>query len=114
MPLSLTEYLILGFAAYRGSRAVALDSITEPFRDWLSYRWGGRGSWRGKAVEFISCGWCAGFWVSAITYGVFINATGRANDASIPLHFLLWWAVAGLQSLLIGIDSFLLREAPSK
>ena len=106
------EFILIAFAAYRASRALALDSITEPFRERLEF-WAGSTAWKQKVAELAACGFCNGFWLSGITYAVYVIVT---TDGPVPgnpfLHLILWWAVAGAQSLLIAIDSFLLREAP--
>lgn len=108
------EFAVLSLAAYRASRAVALDSITAPMRDNLDFWSHGRG-WQRKVYELVSCGWCCGFWLSGITYATWVTVTPGWDDVSAGMvlgHLIMWWAIAGAQSLLIAIDSFLLREAP--
>ena len=106
MPLSSLEFVLIALAAYRASRALALDSITEPFREWLDFRTSGS-RWR-KVSELISCGFCNGFWLSGITYFTYVAVTGSVDDVPVLIHLMLWWAVAGAQALLICLDSFLL------
>jgi hypothetical protein len=105
-------FVVLSLAAYRASRALSLDSITAPMRDRLDFWSQGRGGWRQKVAELISCGWCSGFWLSGVTYAVYVTVTGRWEDEPVLVHLIFWWAIAGAQSLLIAIDAFLLREAP--
>jgi hypothetical protein len=110
-------FAVLSFAAYRASRALALDTITEPVRDWLDIWSSGRALPR-KLYELMSCGWCNGFWLAGVTYAVYLTVTGSWENgpdglvALVLFHLIMWWAVAGAQSMLIAIDSFLIREAP--
>lgn len=110
MPVTALEFVLIALAAYRASRALALDSITEPFREWLDFRTSGS-RWR-KVSELVSCGFCCSFWLAGITYFVFVAVTGSVDDVAVLTHLILWWAAAGAASMLIAIDSFLLREAP--
>jgi len=109
--MTALAFVVLSLAAYRAARAVALDTITEPVREWFDDR-AGRSVWWAKAAELVSCGYCSGFWLSGITYFTYVAVTGRWDDEPVLVHLILWWAVAGAQSLLIAFDSFLLREAP--
>jgi len=111
--MTALTFAILSLAAYRAARAVSLDSITEPVRDWFDDRAGW--SWLdAKAAELVSCGWCSGFWLSGFTYFVWLLVTDAAlwGWTAVFTNLILWWAIAGAQSMLIAIDSFLLREAP--
>ena len=112
--MTLTIFTLLSFAAYRAARAISLDTITEPLRDGLEDWSIGHTGWRRKLSELVSCGWCSGFWLSGITYFTYVAVTGSVDDEPVLIHLMWWWAVAGAQSLLIAIDSFLLREAPPK
>jgi len=103
-------FVILSLAAYRASRAVAIDSITQPFRDWLSMQTGNRVGYFFDGL--LSCGFCIGFWLSGITYWVWCVSTHHGYPSM--LNIIHWWAIAGLQSLFIAIDTFFLREAPPK
>lgn len=104
-------FAVLAIAAYRAARALSLDSITEPLRDWFDDR-AGRSRWWEKSAELISCGFCSGFWLSGITYAVWLSATHQWGEQPWLIHGIMWWSIAGVQSMLIAVDSFLLREAP--
>lgn len=98
-------FVILTFAAYRGARAVALDSITESFRDWVGVH-GPR-----KLGELVTCGFCVSFWTAGLT----VTLWELASDTrwlGFWEHLIVWWAIAGGAALLIAVDSYLLREAP--
>jgi hypothetical protein len=111
--MSAFEFVVVAFAAYRAARFLALDSLTEPFRERLTY-WSAGSGWREKFSDLITCGWCNGYWLSGLAYLVFMAVTGRLDNEPVLIHLIMWWAVAGVQALLISIDSFLLREAPPK
>lgn len=107
MTITALELLVLVLVAYRLSRAVALDTITEPLRDWLAVHA------PVKVAELVSCGFCAGFWLSGVVATVWLAAAeGGLRETGLVEWQVLWWAVAGGQSILIAVDSFLLREAP--
>lgn len=55
-------YLILALGAYRATRLVTTDTITEPLREKIWSKWP-------PHTQFgylFTCNWCTGFWVSAI------------------------------------------------
>ncbi|HEX5029825.1 MAG TPA: DUF1360 domain-containing protein [Candidatus Eisenbacteria bacterium] len=62
------SFVLLALASYRLWRLVGVDSITEPFRDWVTrvdeYHSGRPQNYREKLDELITCPWCLGFWVS--------------------------------------------------
>lgn len=104
--------LVVGLAAYRLARAVANDSITEPFRDWLYV--GAYGDdpqpgdepvggifWR-WAYALVSCPFCIGFWISLALYALWVNA-GWTRP------FIGAVAVAGVAALLAGYDRALAK-----
>lgn len=107
--MNALTFVVLSFAAYRASRAVTIDSITRPFRDWLELRSTPIGHW---FDQLFHCGWCTGFWLSGVTYFVWVLVT-PLRHTPVMVHLINWWAVAGLQALLIAIDTFFLREAPT-
>lgn len=108
MTVSALELVVLCLAAYRLARAVSLDSITEPARDWLAVHA------PVKLAELVSCGFCSGFWLSGIVATVWLAAAeGGLQETGIVEWQVLWWAVAGGAALLTALDSYWLREAPS-
>jgi len=104
-------FVVLSLAAYRAARAVSLDSITEPFREELDRRAAETESvLDDKLAELASCGFCSSFWLAGVTYLAWLVAT--SFDGPVLGHLVVWWGIAGGASLLIAVDSFLLREAP--
>lgn len=55
--------IVVALAAYRLWKLVAEDLISQRLRDRLSDR----------AVEFVACPWCLGFWISLIVVVVAAN-----------------------------------------
>ena len=102
-PLALL--LVLSAAAYRITRLVVSDSFppVQRLRDRLvgadeKRLVGTRLEWLG---ELVTCYWCASFWVSGAVVGVAEVAT------SVPLPFLLWWAVAGIAAFASFVEDTL-------
>ena len=106
------------FAAYRVTRLVATDKITEPFfesiRQRLEYRWirkhagddedrvlffAQSSEWNSKLAYLLSCPWCLGFWVSGVVTVILSVAYG--------LHYpiLTWLAMSTGVGFLGRIDS---------
>lgn len=102
--MTALEFVLLALAAYRLTRLVAVDTITQPARDWIEYRVGGLSHW----YTLVTCPFCVGFWVSAAV------AVAAAAAHIVPRHWedqlLLVWALAGLQSLLSSADARMNRE----
>jgi hypothetical protein len=87
----LQEVVVLGLAATRLARAVAVDDVSQPARDHLQSwsRRPGAGRWRTWLDSLVHCPICAGWWLSLAVSAV---APGR--------HRLLRGvAVAGAQVL---------------
>lgn len=68
-------FVLAVLAAYRLTRLVTTDSITEPLfervRWYFERRWhakhddlGSQTEWNSKIAYMLSCAWCTGFWVS--------------------------------------------------
>lgn len=55
-------FVLMALFAYRVYRLVGLDTITQPLRD----RW----EPDGKLGDFVTCPWCAGFWISVATVSI--------------------------------------------
>jgi hypothetical protein len=103
-PLSPLELFVCVLAAYRGTRALVRDSITDTFRDGVE-KWSTRGSMlRLRAAELVQCPFCTGFHLAWITYLVMVLALGRWHTVPIIVHVVWAWAVAGGQALLNRAD----------
>lgn len=72
------EAVLLALASHRLFRLIALDTILDRPRAWALYAgpWrpdSGRDppdTFRAELAMFISCPWCAGFWVTVLVYGI--------------------------------------------
>lgn len=59
------EFALLGLAAFRTTRIVGWDTITDRPRELLVRRAKhAAGKYRHEIDVFLHCGWCAGFWHS--------------------------------------------------
>lgn len=68
--ITLACFVVLVLATARLTRAVTLDSITAPVRDWLESK---LGSYH-FVNRLINCYWCAGFWVAIFTSSFALSA----------------------------------------
>lgn len=101
--------LLATAAAYRATRLVTTDKITEPVFERLRWalerRWqekhdgGSDTDWNSKLAYLLSCPWCLGFWVS----GVFTVILSMAYGLDYPI--LTWFAMSTGIGLLARIDS---------
>lgn len=104
--------LVVGLAAYRLARAIANDSITEPFRDWLYVGAYGEDPQPGDepvggkfwqwAYSLVSCPFCCSWWIALGLYALWINV-GWTRP------FIGAIAVAGVAAQLAGFDRALAR-----
>lgn len=92
--------ILLSLAAFRVYRLLAEDTILDRPRRWLvrlPYDWKeGRKlpeGYREKWAIFITCPWCAGFWISLAWWGVY-QITPRWT-----LIFAVPWAISALLAL---------------
>lgn len=107
--LDLLTLVVVTFAAYRLTRFIVLDSLlgrvpTEGDRgsgfrrklDHFAYADDGtdRSWWRGKLGDLLTCSWCIGFWVAALTLWGWVDGP----------EWLRWiivaFAVAGAQGFI--------------
>lgn len=99
----------LGLAAYRATQFVVHDTLADPVRDRIEM-WHAR-KFESKVRTFVrdllSCIYCVGFHLSWITLVVYLVAAGQWGAASIWVHAVEAWAVAGIQALLSRIDDTL-------
>lgn len=96
--MSAVGLAVCVLAAWRATRAVTVDAITQPFREWL-VRWSfseRAGHWREWVHDLLTCQHCLGFWLSGLVAAAWAFGDGLGGYQGL----VLWWAVAGGQSLL--------------
>lgn len=81
-------FALLALAAYRVFWLIAEDDITAPIRERLTAR--GR---REKTELFLTCGWCAGFWICVGWWLAWLALNEWAVVAAVPFALS---AVVGL------------------
>lgn len=95
---------VLGFAAYRATQLVVWDSIGDGLRLRLDVWRQDPDAKNPRARKFIhsltSCTYCTGWWLSLVTLLVYLTAAGQWGEASLFVHAVEFWAVAGAQALL--------------
>lgn len=84
-------FVVLCLAAYRATRLVVADGITQPLRDWVIERTGPESAWS----YLIECMWCVGVWVSGG-----LTAAAVAAGVDLPAPGLVWLAVAAAVGLI--------------
>jgi hypothetical protein len=101
----LVASVLIGAAAYRAWRIIALDQITDPIRVWLIRR-------EGRFWEFvgdlIGCVFCLGFWMAGI--GAILVSFGRW---SVIETVVVWAAASAVAGLLGEVDGLLTRQSES-
>jgi hypothetical protein len=106
MFISLWEFTVLAFAAFRLTRLIVFDSITEFFRQIFLeeaeeegeiYYVTRPGFIRGFIGELISCYWCTGVWAAALLYLSYLYFP----MAAVPVIFVL--AIAGAAALIESV-----------
>jgi hypothetical protein len=100
-------YLLASLAAYRLTRFVVIDTLTqgsrEKLRAWAFDDEGHPRSFsRGKLGYLATCVFCTGFWASGLAWAGVLVGTGR--DLEVGEVLVGWWAVAGLQVLLSQLE----------
>lgn len=103
-------FVLGALAAYRITRLVTTDKITEPIFDKIRFglerRWyakhgpvGSDTHFNSKLAFLLSCPWCLGFWVSGVVTVILSMAYG--------LHYpiLTWLAMSTVVGFLGNIDS---------
>lgn len=91
MVLSPFEFTLVVLAAARATRLVTADTIFDAWRDRVTR------SRRAKLGELVACPFCAGWWLSVVTYVVAVVALGRVHEAPWLAHGIECWAVMGAQ-----------------
>lgn len=98
-------WFILGFAAYRITRLLVIDTIFElsraKFYSFLANRQGKLSFIWQKTLYLTSCTWCLGFWVCLALYSVYV--WGNPTDFS-RLDWINVFAVSGVQGLLHAFE----------
>jgi len=100
---------LASLAAYRVTRLVTSDKITEPFFDRIRFglerRWyakhgpvGSDTHFNSKLAYLLSCPWCLGFWVSGVTTVIVSVAYG------LDYPILTWLAMSAVVGFLGRID----------
>lgn len=79
------ELVLLALAAFRVFWLIGEDAILDRPRNWLT-----RNGQREKTELFLSCGWCAGFWISVAWWAAWLALDEWAVAAAVP------WAVSAL------------------
>jgi hypothetical protein len=114
--INLTMLMLLGLAAFRLTRLIVYDKITEfirrPFFDEIEeieedgmveiYLTPKKKGIRGWIGELLSCYWCTGIWVSILLAGLYLYQTTIGNYTIIVL------AIAAVGSIIETIISKLL------
>lgn len=91
--------LLLGLAAYRGYRILAMDSITSPILAWLMARDEVRVCrW---VSDLLVCPWCIGWWYSGIGAWVF----GALNEWHPAEGIVVWLAASTVCGFLGNLDN---------
>jgi len=98
----LATIVILGFAAYRVTRFLVIDSLLEPARsNFHSMLERKRGIVWAKIYDLVSCTWCVGVYVSFALYCIYLW------DLFVGWTRLDWLsaiAVAGVQGMLHAVE----------
>lgn len=92
----------LGFASYRATQLVVWDTIGDKVRNLLEI-WHARkfeSPVRTFVRDLIGCTYCAGWWLSLVTVAVYLTGARQWGAASIWVHAVEFWSVAGVQALL--------------
>lgn len=105
--LSAIQWVVLGFAAYFGGRAVSEFLVFAWLRN-LIIKWQGRPGekipeYKRVLVEFIHCPYCTGTWVAIVLYSLLAVHPPIGN----PLLFIL--GAAGIHSVITTVTHRLNR-----
>lgn len=107
----LAVIVILALAAFRVTRLITQDTITQPFRSRLyGFAWNDdrptqddtgfwptpRAAWRTNLYRLLTCDWCLGVWMSIAVYCVWRFAF-PGGDGNLAQGIVAVAAIAGLQ-----------------
>lgn len=101
---------LASLAAYRVTRLVTTDKITEPITERIRWfferRWEAKhpevvpsDDWNSKLAFLLSCSWCLGFWVSGVVTVILSVAYG------LDYPVITWLAMSTIVGFLGHIDS---------
>lgn len=96
-------FVLLGLGVYRLWRLIGVDTITQPFRDWVTRvsEYKGEhdmGGYREKLDELITCPWCLGFWITLAVWGLWLLFPTATLVAMTP------FAVSAVVGILAKLD----------
>jgi hypothetical protein len=102
------EFILLALIAFRFWRLLAEDDILEHPRRWflrLPYEWKDGPfpkEYREKWALFLICPWCAGAWVSLLTYIAFLGTLGEWPDTfgDVAVGLGVWFALSASVGLI--------------
>ena len=105
MEINIVVWLLLGFASYRITRFLVIDTLIENVRNrfhtFLANRRGRLKIIPHKFLDGISCTWCLGFWVSLVVYSLYLWNCPVDFD---QVDWLNVFAVAGVQGILHALE----------
>lgn len=87
------EFLLMALAAYRTFRLIAWDTIADRPRAWVLGRVKKRGRDANYWYLFVTCPFCAGFWISLAWVCAFWLAPYWTTVVAVP------WAVSAFVAL---------------
>jgi len=89
------HFALLALCAYRIFRLVGYDSLVDRPRNWALKRVGD------KLELFITCPFCAGFWISGLVYACWVWLYGDlASTADLLVGAAIWFALSGAVALI--------------
>lgn len=103
------QFILLSLAAYRLWRLLAEDDILERPRRWflrLPRTWNDGDAipkkYRNEWALFLTCPWCAGAWLSLITYIGWIATLGEWPDSvsDVFVGLGVWFALSASVGLI--------------
>lgn len=92
------EFVLLVLAAFRVWKLIADDRILDRPRDWILDRIvRKRGEPKGFYwSDFLTCPWCAGFWISILIYVSWITfGPGQFNSDELMMAVVSVFAISG-------------------
>lgn len=62
--MNIFRFVLLTLSAYRLTRLITTDAITEDFRDWVGKHFGEKSKW----FTLVGCPWCVGVYISSAVF----------------------------------------------
>jgi hypothetical protein len=99
------EFVLLVLIAGRLWKLIADDEILEPLRDRLLDRID-TGSMKWEL--FLTCPWCAGFWISGVVYAAWLATLGdpTLSSSAVAVGLGMWLAV----NALVGVYGLVVKN----